>query len=169
MRDRRGSVRRGAARAALVGALAAALAAGTIAGPAGGGAAWAQSPAPPAEPPVAAEARAFMEAYGAALLAGDRAGLAGRYHRAGTHVVGNGRSTLEPHTATRAFYAGEGWQPPEAFAWQDLRYEPLGPDAVVVTGTFRWDPKGEKPAVTVAYTALLVREDGVLRIRLEHE
>jgi hypothetical protein len=134
------------------------------------GAMAAAPPAPAAaEAPVLAEARAFMASYGAALLAGDRAGVAGRYHRGGTHVVGRGRSAFGPYSEVVATYASDKWQPPEAFTWNDLRYEALGPDAVVVTGTFTWDPKGEKPAVTIAYTALLLREDGVLRIRLEHE
>ena len=123
-----------------------------------------------AEPAVAAEARRFMADYRLALLAGDRAGLAARYSLGGAYVVGGGRNTLEPPAATAAFYAGPQWQPPEAFSWNGLAYEALGPDAVLVTGTFTWDPKGEAAAMTVAYTAVLRRDaDGVLRIRLEHE
>lgn len=142
-----------------------------LAGPAPALSAPAAAAPPPAaaEAPVVAEARAFMASYGAALLAGDRAGVAGRYHRGGSYVVGRGKSAFGPHSEVVAFYAGPNWQPPEAFAWNDLRYEALGRDAVVVTGTFTWDPKGETPAATIAYTGLLLREDGVLRIRLEHE
>lgn len=125
--------------------------------------------AQPIEPPVVAEARVFMANYAEALLAGDRAGIAGRYDRNGAFFLGNGRKTFESHAAIVAQYAGAGWQPPFRFEWRDLSYEAAGPDAVVIAGQFLWTPREGAEPLTFSYTALLHRQDGVLRIRLEDE
>lgn len=120
--------------------------------------------------PAVIEAKAFMASYRDELLAGDRAALADRYIHDGSFVVGGGENIYSSQAETTAFYAGPKWQPPEAFSWNSLSYEALSLDAVVVTGTFTWDPKGEAGPRTIAYTALLRRDDdGTLRIRLEHE
>jgi len=60
------------------------------------------------------------------------------------------------------------WSAPTAFDWRNLSYEPLGPDAIVVTGLFDWKPESGKN-LTYSYTGLLIRENGDLRIRLEDE
>lgn len=122
-----------------------------------------------AEAPVVAEARAFMAAYARDLIAGDRAAIAARYDRRGYWVMGRGRKLFSTDAETTAYYAGPDWQPPAAFEWRDLSYEPAGPDAVAVVGTFLWTRAAGQPPVTVSYTALLVRQDGVLRIRIEDE
>lgn len=123
----------------------------------------------PAEAPVVAEARAFMAAYARDLLAGDRAGIAARYDRRGYWLMGRGRKLFSTHAETVAVYAGTSWQPPAAFEWRDLSYEPAGPDAVAVVGTFLWTRAAGQPPMTLSYTGLLVRQDGVLRIRIEDE
>jgi hypothetical protein len=125
--------------------------------------------AQPAEPPIVAEARAFMADYARALLAGDRAGIAGRYDRDGAFFLGDGRKTFETHARIIAQYAGADWQPPHRFEWRDLSYEPAGADAVVVAGQFLWTPGVGAEPFTFSYTALLHRRDGALRIRLEDE
>lgn len=125
--------------------------------------------AQPAEPPVVAEARTFMAAYAEALRAGDRAGLAGRYDRNGAFVLGNGHKAFQNWEEIRALYAGEAWQPPHRFEWRDLSFEPLGNDAVVIAGQFAWTPREGAAPLVYSYTALLRRQDGVLRIRLEDE
>jgi len=122
-----------------------------------------------AEAPVVAEARAFMAAYARDLTAGDRAAIAARYDRRGSWVMGRGRKLFSTQAETVAVYAGAGWQPPAAFEWRDLSYEPLGPDAVAVVGTFLWTPAAGQPPATYSYTGLLVRQDGGLRIRIEDE
>ena len=61
-----------------------------------------------------------------------------------------------------------GWRPPASFDWQDLSYEAVGPDAVVVTGRFLWGVSATT-RLPFSYTALLLRRDGRLRIRLEDE
>lgn len=118
---------------------------------------------------VVAEARAFMAAYGRDLAAGDRAAIAARYDRRGSWVMGRGRKLYSTHAETVAVYAGPQWQPPAAFEWRDLSFEPAGPDAVAVVGTFLWTPAPGQPPMTFSYTALLVRQEGVLRIRIEDE
>ena len=125
--------------------------------------------AQPAKPPIAVEAASFMASYAEALLAGDRAGIAARYDRNGAFFLGNGRKTFESHAAITAQYAGAGWQPPGRFEWRDLSYEPAGPDAVVVAGQFLWTVRDGAEPMVFSYTALLHRQDGALRIRLEDE
>lgn len=123
-------------------------------------------PAPDAG--IVQEARAFMEAYGRDLRTGDREGIAGRYDRRGAYFVFNGRRDFAEWQALAEQYR-TGWQQPAAFEWRDLIYEPAGPGAVVVNGEFLWtSAAGEEPMV-FSYTALLVRQDGELRIRLEDE
>ena len=125
--------------------------------------------AQPADPPVVAEARAFMAAYADALRTGDRAGIAGRYDRNGAYALGNGRKSFGDHARIVTQYASAEWQPPYRFEWRDLSFEAIGNDAVVIAGQFAWTrSEGAEPAI-FSYTALLRRQDGVLRIRLEDE
>ena len=129
----------------------------------------AAQPAERREAPVVTEARGFMASYAEALLAGDRAGIAARYDRNGAFALGNGRKSFGPYERIVAQYASAEWQPPHRFEWRDLSYEPIGNDAVVIAGQFAWTPReGAEPAI-YSYTALLRRQDGVLRIRLEDE
>jgi hypothetical protein len=140
------------------------------------GAAWLAVPAaaePPsgpeatAEPPIVPEARAFMDAYGRDLARGDREAIVRRYDGRGAWHLGRGAKQYATIPQIRAIYTDEAWTPPAAFAWRNLSYEALGPDAVVVAGQFEWTSAGRM--VTYSYTGLLVREDGQLRIRLEDE
>lgn len=114
-----------------------------------------------------AEGQAFMAAYAENLVAGDRAAIARRYSAEGAYM--NGFSPKEHHAldAITRRYAGNGWTKPDAFAWRDLSYETLGVDACVVTGGFTWTQDGASGEY--AYTALLRRENGTWRIRVEHE
>lgn len=125
-------------------------------------------PAQPAVDALVAEARAFMAAYGNDLGTGDREALAGRYDRRGAYVMFNGIREFTPWDALAARYR-TGWRPPAAFEWRDLIYEPAGPDAVVVNGHFLWALRAGEEPMRFRYTALLVRQAGALRIRLEDE
>ena len=118
---------------------------------------------------VIGEAQRFMDAYARDLAAGDRAAIAHRYMRGGAWFLGHGRKDFEPYTRIEARYAGSEWTPPRSFAWRDLSIEPAGRDAVVVAGLGLWEPSDGSRIVTISYTALLLREDGELRIRLEDE
>lgn len=131
------------------------------------------APPPPAAAPapqedIVADARAFMEAYGRDLAAGDREAIAGRYDRRGAYFVFNGRRDFSEWEPIRQQYLTQ-WQAPAAFEWRDLIYEPAGPGAIVVNGDFLWTIAAEEPPMVFSYTGLLVRQDGVLRIRLEDE
>jgi hypothetical protein len=120
-----------------------------------------------AEAAIVQEAQALMAAYARDLLAGNRAAIADRYDRTGAHVLFAGSYRFAPHAQIARRYATQ-WQPPAAFEWRNLAYEPAGPDAVVVVGQFLWTEAGQAP-VTFSYSALLRRQDGVLRIRMEDE
>jgi hypothetical protein len=117
---------------------------------------------------LVAEARAFMEAYGRDLGAGSREEIAGRYDRRGVHFMFNGNYELVLWEALRQQYLTR-WQPPAAFEWSGLVFEPAGPDAVVVNGLFLWTLRPGEAPMRFRYTSLLVRGDGALRIRLEDE
>ena len=120
-----------------------------------------------AEAPIVAEARAFMSAYERDLASGNRAGIAARYDRRGAWMLGRGTKTLHSHDFLRQGYMTK-WRQPKAFAFEDLSFEPAGPDAVVVVGKFRWT-NADAAAKSFTYTGLLVRQDGELRIRVEDE
>jgi hypothetical protein len=137
-------------------------------------AACAPAPAPAGSPPpsndsaaLVREAEAFMESYANDLRAGAREAIAARYDARGAYMVGGGQSTLLPADRIRTVYTTR-WSPPASFEFRGLAYEPVGPDAVVVTGQFLWGEAGEAPR-TFSYTGLLVRRDRQLRIRLEDE
>ena len=113
------------------------------------------------------DAPAFMSAYARDLSAGDRVAIAGRYSRSGAYSLGFEAKILDsPEAITRRF-AGSAWQRPEAFEWQNLSYEQLGPTTCLVAGGFRWTAQGR--TATLAYTSVLRAEEGGLRIMLEHE
>lgn len=116
---------------------------------------------------VEEEARRFMAGYAADLLSHDPEVIAARYSRRGTYVVFPGDWKLQPHDSIARMYR-EGWQGPESFEWQDLSYDVVGEDAVAVIGGFRFEA-GENSGALGTYTAVLVREDGEFRIRLENE
>ncbi len=115
------------------------------------------------------EARTFMADYAEDLRRGNRAGIAARYDREGAWVVGDGASRFETHAQIIAAYADTRWQPPARFEWRDLSYLMVGPDRVLVVGLFLWTPAADAAPLTFSYTALLQRQDGPLRIRMEHE
>ena len=115
------------------------------------------------------EARTFMESYARDLLNGDRPAIAARYDREGAFLVGMGRKALRSHAEIAARYAGPNWRPPASFAFQDLSYEVLGPDAVLVAGRFEWGRQSEQPPIRYSFTVVLRRRNDGLRIRLEDE
>ena len=121
---------------------------------------------PQAQPPVVAEARQFMEAYGRDLARGDRKAISDRYDRAGAFFLVAGGREFVSHDALAKDYR-EKWTPPVSFEWQDLHFDAIGDEAVVVNGRFVWGLKDRKQVFT--YTGFLRRQEGALRIRLEDE
>lgn len=141
------------------------LALGLIAAPAS-----AQPSTLAAEAPIVAEARAFMARYGEDLVQGNRAAVAARYDPNGAWHVGPTGAELESWDKIDLRYRRR-WAPPSSFEWQNLAYEQVGPDTVLVVGGFHWWPlkKADAPPLVYSYTALLVRRGGELKIRLENE
>jgi hypothetical protein len=121
-----------------------------------------------AENSLVGEARAFMESYASDLREGRRDAIIARYDPRGAYMMGRGEKKLLPTESITAIYRGNQWQPPASFAWHDMSYEVLGPDAVVVAGVFDWGIDAERK-LRVSYTGLLVRRDGRWMIRLEDE
>jgi hypothetical protein len=121
-----------------------------------------------ADSALVAEARAFMDAYARDLSAADRAAIAARYDRRGVYFVFDGERDIPTWEAVEQQYRTQ-WQPPAAFEWRDLVYEPAGPDAVMVNGWFLWTLAAGQEPMRFSYTGLLMRQDGELRIRLENE
>ncbi|HYE28125.1 MAG TPA: hypothetical protein VEA61_07815 [Allosphingosinicella sp.] len=134
-------------------------------------AAAAQPPATAAaEAPIVAEARAFMASYAEDLWMGNRTAIAARYDPRGAWHVGPARVELESWDQISRRYRTR-WAPPSSFQWRDLAFEALGPDTVLVVGGFQWWPqkKADRPPLEYSYTAVLVRRNGELKIRLENE
>lgn len=126
------------------------------------------APAPvQAEAPIVAEARALMDRYATALSNGDRAGIADLYSRDGAWIFWEGQGRYRTHDAIARRYA-EQWSPPAAFEWRDLIFVPTSPDTITVGGGFLWTAPGQPPQPAF-YHGQFVREDGVLRIQIEHE
>ena len=115
-----------------------------------------------------AEAREFMAGYASDLRAGNRASIAERYDRRGAYMAGGGEQRVAPLDSIRATYQSPTWTAPAEFEWRDLSYEVVGSDAVLVSGRFEWKSRAGQ-TLPASYTALLVRRDGRLRIRAEHE
>lgn len=119
------------------------------------------------EAPIATEARAFMASYAVDLLAGNREALIARYDRSGVYFPMDGPG-MTPIEDVAKIYRGDGWQPPASFEWQGLVFKPMNADAILVTGAFLWGRADGKKR-HISYTGLFVRQDGVLRIQIEHE
>lgn len=112
------------------------------------------------------EGRQFMAAYAADLSAGDRHGVAARYHRAGATMIFNGVVSYRSFSDIKERYA-TNWAPPQSFRWSDLTFSSLSADAVLVVGQFTWGTASA--AAEYSYTGILRRDEGALRIILENE
>lgn len=115
-----------------------------------------------------AEAARFMEGYAIDLRDGDRTRLADRYDRTGVHELHPGEKHFTSHDRIASRYAND-WSRPGFFEWRDLSYEALGPDLVLVTGLFAWGTTASATPDVLSYGAVLRRQDGELRIRMEAE
>ena len=118
---------------------------------------------------VEAEARQFMADYAADLQRGDRLALAERYHADGVYMVGEGDKSLMTKEQVTQLYLGD-WNPPAAFSWEDLSFEPIDENAILVIGRFQWTLANEERPLNFSYSSLLRRDaSGHLRIRMENE
>lgn len=115
---------------------------------------------------IEGEARRFIANYAADLRNHDRAALAARYAPSGATILFNGESISVSFDEIATRYR-EQWVGPTAFEWNELSYDVLSSNAVVVTGTFDWGtPDGPE---RYTYANILQRYDGEFRIRREVE
>ena len=115
------------------------------------------------------EARTFMHAYARDLRNGDRAALADLYSRYGAWrlTADSAAYYRQDWEQIRAAFAAPQWRPPARFDWFMLDFQTVGPDTVVVIAAINLGGS-PGPALTHLYSALLIREEGVFRIRMEH-
>ena len=113
------------------------------------------------------EARRFMDGYQTDLQRGDRPAIAARYDRNGVYELRPGEKRFTSHADLVARY--QKWRRPGFFEWRDLSYEVLAADKVLVTGLFALGDSASASPGLQSYVAVLRRQDGELRIRLEAE
>jgi hypothetical protein len=114
------------------------------------------------------EARRFMDEYAAELRRGDIPAITGRYDRNSVYEIRPAAKQLTTHADLVKRYR-ERWGKPAFFEWRNLSYEELAPDKVLVTGLFAWADSTSATPDVQSYVAILQRQDGELRIRLEAE
>ena len=119
---------------------------------------------------VIGEARQMMETYARDLRAGDRTALAAHFSRYGAwrFTADSAFYTRQDWEGIRDAFAAPSWRPPARFDWFTMGFDYRGPDVVAVAATIDRGTEPDRP-VTHLYTALLVRENGAFRIRMEHE
>jgi len=109
-----------------------------------------------------------MDGYAKDLRNGDGVAVADRYNRTGAYFVGGGHKVFKSFNSIRDRYLKK-WKGPSSFEWQNLSYEFIESDSVMVTGTFKWGRGNSMKPLVFSYTGLLTRQEGELRIRLEDE
>ena len=122
------------------------------------------------EDEVIAEAKTFMEAYATEISTGNAEAVAERYSRLGAYRMGNGRKEFNSYDSIREGYIRR-WdgRPQFKFEFQELSFEVLSSDAILVAGKFEWSRGDSADALKMSYTGVLTRQDGELRILLEDE
>ena len=111
-------------------------------------------------------AQFFMNSYADDVSAGERKALANRYSRRGTIFIGGEWKEEVAFDKLSREYA-TSWKPPVTFRWQGLAFEKLGEEAVMITGGVARGDKAGAETFSHSYAVLLIKEDGVLRIRME--
>ncbi|PYS99705.1 MAG: hypothetical protein DMF63_10295 [Acidobacteria bacterium] len=113
------------------------------------------------------ELKDFYDAYGEDLRLGRREAIADRYDSRGYYRAGNGAKFLLTFEDSKKHYMTR-WTPPKAFEWKNLTFEVLSPESAAVVGLFTYQgPSG--PTDTFSYTAVLNKQPGGWRIRIEDE
>lgn len=118
--------------------------------------------------PIATDAQAFMDAYARDLVAGNKDAIIARYHPQGVFILAEGIDDLMKSRQLAEFYRTQ-WQKPHAFTWKGLRFRPLSSETILIDGGFETQATADKPAQYFSYLAVLIRENGKLRIRSEIE
>lgn len=117
-------------------------------------------------PDLTTEVQSFMASYANDLRTPNRERIVQRYHSNGAYLVINGTKRFVAFDAIRERYLGK-WQPPADFEWCDISVETISEDAAVVVAFFNWSTT--EGTEQYSYSALLLRQNEELRIRLEDE
>ena len=116
---------------------------------------------------VEREIKQFYDSYAEDLRQQRREEIANRYDQRGFFSIGNGRKELVAFEANKSRYLKD-WTGPKAFEWRDLSFEVLSPTAASVVGLGDWTAASGQKTV-IAYSALLTKQAGQWRIRVEDE
>lgn len=122
--------------------------------------------APPGD--LVASATRVFEAYGDAVRGGRPETLARFYAPSGVVRVLDGQRQRMTRAGIDSMYR-DGWQAPAFFTWEDLQFDSVDAQQVLVTGFFRWQARTTPDTNRYAYAALLQAADSGLFIRFEHE
>ena len=113
------------------------------------------------------EVREFYDSYAEDLRQHRREAIANRYDSRGYFSLGNGNKRLVTFEDNKKQYTTR-WTGPKSFEWRDLNFEILSPISAAVTGLFDWT--GSSGATdTGSYTAVLTKQSGQWKIRIEDE
>lgn len=121
----------------------------------------------PVDAALIADAQRFMDGYADALRRGDPEEIVAHYDRDGVHEVRPASKRFTAYEALLPRYRDRNT--PAFFEWRDLSYEVLAPDKVLVVGLFAWAQSRVDEPQLQSYVAVLRRQDGRLRVRLEAE
>jgi hypothetical protein len=120
----------------------------------------------PSETTILDLAHFFMDTYAEDVAAGERQAISNRYSRQGAIFIGGEYKELLSFEQLSNLYA-TAWKPPASFRWQDLGFEKLGEQTVLVTGGIAQSDKPGAEPISRSYAVILIMEDGELRIRME--
>jgi ketosteroid isomerase-like protein len=113
------------------------------------------------------ELRQFYDAYAEDLRRHRTEAIANRYDSRGYFALGNGGKRFVTFEDNRKNYTTQ-WTGPKSFEWKDLSFEVLSPNSAAVVGLFDWTSSAGGTE-TGSYTAVLTRQSGQWRIRVEDE
>ena len=98
----------------------------------------------------------------------NREAIIARYDPQGVFLLGDGSKAFWSRDSVASFYRSH-WSGPEFFEFVNMTYDSLGPEALGVIGQFRWKAADQPDTSLFSYTAILIRRDGRLYLRIENE
>ena len=113
------------------------------------------------------ELNQFYDSYADDLRQHRAEAIANRYDARGYFSLGNGNKRFVPFDENKKRYMTQ-WVGPKKFEWKDLSFELLSPTSAAVVGLFDWTSASGQTD-TLSYTAVLTKQSGQWRIRIEDE
>jgi hypothetical protein len=111
--------------------------------------------------------RQFYDAYAEDLRRHRTEAITMRYDSRGYFSMGNGSKRFVSFEDNKKRYMTQ-WTGPKNFEWRDLSFEVFSPNSVAVVGLFDWT-SSLGGTNTYSYTAILTKQSGQWRIRVEDE